>query len=392
MKLERILVVLQKEVLDNVRDRRTLINSLFLPLLGPLVIALVITIQVQVLFKSADKPLQLPVLGVANAPNLVEFLRQNNVEVQPPPPDPKVAVQLGTLEVVLVIPPEYGQELTAGQPATLQLVLDDSRASAQGTIRRTRRLLEAYGRQVGALRLLARGVSPTLTQAIAIEEIDTATEQSRAAFILNFLPYFIIFSAFTGGLYIAIDTTTGERERNSLEPLVITPVERGELVLGKLGATLIFAIIGIAETLIGFAIVLTLIPIEELGIRLSLNLWAFVGVFLITLPIAILASALQIVIATFTRNFREALTYLSLVPLVPALPGLFLALLPIKTAWWMFVIPTFGQQLLINQLLRGETIKLLELAIATLATLGAGGLLIWLAIQLYQREEVLFGK
>jgi len=392
MNLDRILVIFQKEVLDNLRDRRTLTNSLFLPLLGPLVIALVITVQVQVLSKSTDKPLQLPIVGVANAPQLVQFLRQNNVEVQAPPPDPKAAVQTGKLDVVLVIPPSYRQDWQKGQPATLQLVLDDSRTSARSTVSRTRRLLEGYGRQIGALRLLLRGVSPTIVQAIAIEEVDTATEQSRAAFILNFLPYFIIFSAFTGGLYIAIDTTTGERERSSLEPLVITPVLRSELVLGKLAATLVFAVIGITETLFGFAVVLRWVPLEELGIRLSLNPLAFLGVFLITLPIALVASSLQIVIATFTRNFREALTYLSLIPLIPALPGLVIALLPIQTAWWMFLIPTFGQQLLINQLLRGEILNPWELLLATVATLGLGVALIGLATQLYQREEVLFSR
>jgi sodium transport system permease protein len=124
---------------------------------------------------------------------------------------------------------------------------------------------------------------------------------------------------------------------------------------------------------------------------LALNVYTLLGVFLISLPMVLLASALQTVIVTFTRSFKEAQTYVGFLPLIPALPGLGLAFLPVKPALWMMLIPTFGQQILINQLMRGEVINTTHIVISVFATLLVSGLLIWLAIRLYERERVLFG-
>jgi sodium transport system permease protein len=390
--LERIGIIFSKEVIDNIRDRRTLTNSLLLPLLGPLILALLLISQVQTITKGADQALSLPIVGSQNAPQLVEFLRRNGVVMPTPSLNPKLEVQSGTYEVVLVIAPDYQKAFQATRPATVQIMADNSRPSAQLAISRTQALLDSYSKEIGAQRLTARGMSSTLTEVLALEKVDVATPQSRGAFILNLLPYFIIFAAFSGGLYITIDMVTGERERNSLEPLVINPVTRQELVLGKLSAALLFTAIGVAETLIGFALMLTIAPVEKLGVQLTPAPLTFFWVFLITLPIMLVAGSLQMVVATFTRNFREALTYLSLIPLVPALPGLFISFLPIKAELWMMLIPTGGQQLLINQLLRGETVNLFYVGISTLATLATGAVLIGLATRLFARERMILGR
>jgi sodium transport system permease protein len=390
--LERIGIIFSKEVMDNIRDRRTLTNSLFLPLLGPLILALLLISQVQTMTKGADQALSLPIVGSQYAPQLVEFLRQKGVVMPTSPLNPKLEVQSGTHEVILVIAPDYQKAFQATRPATVQIMADSSRPSAQLAISRTQALLDSYSQQVGAQRLSARGMSSTLTEVLALKEVDVATPQSRGAFILNLLPYFIIFAAFSGGLYITIDMVTGERERNSLEPLVINPVTRQELVLGKLSAALLFTAIGVAETLIGFALMLTIAPVEKLGVQLTPTPLTFLWVFLITLPIMLVAGSLQMVVATFTRNFREALTYLSLIPLVPALPGLFISFLPIKAELWMMLIPTGGQQLLINQLLRGETVNLFYVGISTLATLATGAFFVGLATRLFGREQMILGR
>jgi sodium transport system permease protein len=390
--LERIGIIFSKEVMDNIRDRRTLTNSLFLPLLGPLILALLLISQVQTMTKGADQALSLPIVGSQYAPQLVEFLRQKGVVMPTSPLNPKLEVQSGNYEVILVIAPDYQKAFQATRPATVQIMADSSRPSAQLAISRTQALLDSYSQQVGAQRLSARGMSSTLTEVLALKEVDVATPQSRGAFILNLLPYFIIFAAFSGGLYITIDMVTGERERNSLEPLVINPVTRQELVLGKLSAALLFTAIGVAETLLGFALMLTIAPVEKLGVQLTPTPLTFFWVFLITLPIMLVAGSLQMVVATFTRNFREALTYLSLIPLVPALPGLFISFLPIKAELWMMLIPTGGQQLLINQLLRGETVNLFYVGISTLATLATGAFFVGLATRLFGREQMILGR
>jgi sodium transport system permease protein len=391
--LERIGVIFRKEILDNLRDRRTLAGSLFYPLLGPLLIVLLFSVIGRTVSEQIEKPLDLPVQGSQHAPSLIQFLEQNDVVIQPAPADPRAEVIAGDLDIVLIIPESYGEDFTAGRPATVQLVYDDSRQSSSPTVNRTRNLLQAFAQQVAAQRLLGRGINPAALQVLAVERLDVSTPQSQAANLLNLTPYFIIFSVFMGGMYLAIDTTAGERERGTLEPLLINPVTSSELVLGKLSATLVFTVLAVVETLIGFMVVLNVPAMTDLvGVRISLAPAAMVAAFLITIPIMLLAAALQIVIATFTRSFKEAQNILGLVPLIPALPGMFLAFVPYKTELWAMLIPTFGQQLLIIQVMRGEAPNPLHLVVSAGVTLLVGLGLVWLAIRLYDRERILFGK
>ena len=387
----RIWTVFAKEVMDNLRDRRTLSASLFYPLLGPVLIALIFAVLGRTVVQQSEQPLSLAVAGAENAPGLIQFLKQNDVEIRPAPADPEAEVWAGNYDVVLLIPPGYGEDLRADRPATVQLVSDRSRQSASVAVSRARSLLEAYSRQIGSLRLLARGINPAVVEALVIERIDVSTPQSQAAGLLNITPYFIIFSIFIGGMYLAIDTTSGERERGSLEPLLINPVARWELVLGKLGAALVFIVIAVVETLIGFAVVLNFLQ-SSFGARLELHLLTLVCVFLIALPIMPLAAALEVAIATFTRSVKEAQNYISFLTIIPALPGMFLALVPVKTELWAMLVPTFGQQLLINQVLRGELVRPLNVIVSAVVTLLAGLAFVSVAAKLYEREQVLFGR
>jgi sodium transport system permease protein len=390
---QKITIVFNKEVLDNLRDRRALLSSLFYPLLGPLLMILLFTVLGQTYTQQSEKPIQLPISGQEKAPDLIQFLEQNNVIIQPAPLDPEAAVRNGDQDIVLVIMDDYATNFGQGQPATIQLVLDQSRQSAAVNVDRTRRLLLAYSQQIASLRLFVRGINPNITTPITMITRDVSTPQSQAAQLLNIAPYFIVFSVFMGGMYLAIDSTAGERERGSLEPLLINPIKRIELVMGKLGATLVFTLIAVIETLIAFFIVLNLVPFEEFfGVRIALNWLSLVEIFFISVPIMLLAAALQIIIASYTRSYKEAQNYLSFLPLIPALPGLFLAFVPVKSRLWMMIIPTFGQQLLINQILRGETVESNNVIVSSVVTIGIGLILIPIAGWLYEKERIVFGR
>jgi sodium transport system permease protein len=389
----RIAIVFWKEVTDNLRDRRSLFSALISSLIGPALLLVIIVIVGKSLFKDlTDSPLYLPVSGADNAPNLMQFLQQNGVIFLPAPADPETAVRNGEEDVVLVIPDGFSEDFSTSLPAAVRLVVDSSRQSAIASVERARNLLNAYSLQIGSLRLMARGVDPSVYQPLAVENVDVATPQSQASIFLNMLPYFIVLVIFLGGMYVIIDTTAGERERGSLEPLLINPVARWELVIGKIGASLPFAILAVLLTLVAFALAFNVFPIEDyIGIRLSLNLRALMAIFLISLPMILLASSLQMIIATFTHSFKEAQTYVAFLPLIPALPGIGLAFLPIRASLWTMLIPTFGQQILINQLMRGEPVSPANVSISTSATILVAALFIWIAVKLYGHERVLFG-
>ncbi len=392
--MQPIWVVFQKEVVDNLRDRRTLGSAIFGALLGPLLILLLIIILGQAFFKEAgDKALVLPVIGAERAPNLVQFLEQQNATLVPGPANPETAVRNGDVELVLVIPEDYPADFGAGRPAAVQIVADSSRQSASLAVNRTRSLLDAYSRQISALRLVARGVSPAVIQPLTIQNVDTATPQSQVLIFLNALPYFLMFALFSGGAGVIIDSTAGERERGSLEPLLINPATRRAVVLGKLLAALPFAGGVLLITLAAYAVIFNLIPLEDfIGFRLSIDPLALASIFLVCLPMIVLASALQMIIATFARNFKEAQTYVGFLPLIPALPGLGLAFIPLKAELWTMLIPTFGQQLLINQLMRAEPISTVNVLISAVVTLLLAILLIAVSIRLYEREQIVLAR
>lgn len=391
--MNRIAVVFKKEVLDNLRDRRSLTSTVLYALLGPFMILLMIVILGNIFKEETEKPLLLPVSGVEYAPALVQFLEQNNVIIQPAPDDPQTAVRTGDVEVVLIIPEDYGEAFSQGRPARVQLVEDTSRTSAMPSAERARDLLRTYSSQIGGLRLLARGVDPTITSALSLERVDVATPESQSLIFLNMLPYFMVMAVFMGGTAVIIDTTAGERERGSLEPLLINPVRRREFVLGKLLASIPFAMVTIFISLAGFYAIFNYFPVEKfMGMRLSVSFYAIGNIFLLCLPMIFMAAALQMIIASFARSFKEAQTYVNWLPLVPALPGIALAFLPVKPTVWAMLIPTFGQQMLFLQLIRGELTSPLNIAVSTVATLMVAGALIVMAIQLYSREQILFGK
>lgn len=383
-------VVFRKEVIDNLRDRRTLAAALMYPFLGPAMILLVVFAIGQITQRS-EEPLNLPVEGRENAPNLITFLEQHNVIIEAPPPDAELAVSSGEQDIVLIVPESFGEAFREGRPAPIRLVLDDSRNSALTAIQRALALLQTYSSQMGRLRLQARGVDPRIVDTLALERVDVSTPQSQAARFLNMAPYLIIVSLFVGGMYLAIDSTAGERERGSLEPLLINPLSRLELVAGKTAAVLLFTLVAVLETIIGFALVLNFVPLERyIGVQMSLSPLSLLTILGITFPLMVFAVSLQMMVASYTKSFKEAQNYISLLLLVPALPAMIMAILPVKDSFWLVVIPTVGQQLFINQILRGESVDSVKLGLSTFITLASGLLILASVIRQYRREGILF--
>lgn len=391
--LQRITVISIKEIRDNYRDRRSMLSALVNPLLGPIIMVIMIVVVGKAFFSDVrESAVHLPVVGAENAPALIEFLTQNNVIVVPAPDDIEEAVRNGDLEVALIISEDYGASFTNGYPATVQLVLDSSRQSALVSIEKIRSLLNSYSSQIGSLRLLARGINPSVISPLAIETLDVSTPQTQVLIFLNTLPYFIVLVVFVGGMHVIIDATAGERERGSLEPLLINPVRRWEFVLGKLLASIPFVVGGLIVNLAAFAIAFNAFPLEDfVGFQLTIDIVALFKIFWLALPMTVLASALQMIIATYARSYKEAQTYTGLLPLIPALPGIGLAFLPVKPSVWVMAIPTFGQQVLINQIMRSEPTSAVNIAVSTISTLVVSGFLVFLAIKLYERERILMG-
>jgi sodium transport system permease protein len=392
--MRRIWIILKKEALDNLRDRRTIWSSIFGTMFTPvLLLALIIIVGRSINVDPQDKPLQLPVIGTDYAPDLISFLKQNNVEITSAPSDPETAVREGKQDVILVILPEYPDAFRAGKPAPIRLIEDSSRTSAVASIQRVTNLIGIYRGKLSALRLQARGVDPTILASVSIGVRDVATPQSQALIFLNMMPFLLTLNVFSGGMGVIIDATAGERERGSLEPLLLNPARRREFVLGKLFAALPFALSSLGLVIVFLWLGFRFVPLEDfIGFPMTLDGGSLINIFLLLLPEIFLASAMQMLVATFTRSFKEAQTYLSIMPLIIGMPGMFLSFMPVQSDMIKMLIPTYGQSLLINQILRGETILPAYWIAATLSTIVVAALLTLAAIRLYEGERAVFGK
>jgi sodium transport system permease protein len=207
------------------------------------------------------------------------------------------------------------------------------------------------------------------------------------------MPFIIVLTIFVGGMYVIIDITAGEKERGSLEPLLTLPIRRWELLVAKLLASLPFALITLIVMLVVFGLAFNVLPLEDwVGMPLALDPQALVALFYLSLPIVLLASALQVLVATYTRSFKEAQTYLSFLPIVAGFPTAFLAFLSVRATIPIMIIPVFSQSVLINKILRQETMDSTHILISIIATVVISLLLVLVSIKLYEREQVLVGR
>jgi sodium transport system permease protein len=386
-------IVFAKELLENLRDRRVILSAfLFGVLLAPVIFGLTTSLASKRVMENQDKPLRLTVSGLEHAPNLGHFLEENGTEIKTvtmTADEAMKAVRGGGEDLVLLIDAEYSQKLQAGEPAPLDLVVDTSNNQTGASADRARRLLEGYGGQLAALRLMVRGVSPEVIRPVDVRTLDVATPAGRSLLILGMMTYFSFMSMLVGGFYLAIDTTAGERERGSLEPLLSLPVRRAELIVGKMLATSAFMSISLLLTLAAFGLVLQFIPLEALGMSANFGPRVVLAIFAVMLPFVPLGAGLMTAVASFTRSNREAQSWLSVVMLLPIAPIMFAVVNGTKPSATLMMIPSLSQHLLATSLMRGDAIPPLHALISAGSTLALGGLLVWIAIRLYQREAIL---
>ncbi len=392
--MNALLTVCRKEILETLRERRTLVSLLLGPLFGPILFTVIINMTVSRNLTSLDEVLEVPILGAEHAPNLVAYLRARSIapiedhDIQ----DVEQAAELvatGTYDVVLVIDEAFGEDFGTERAARVALVVDRSKNRAASRVGRLRGAVDGYGQQIGALRLVANGADPSLLRPLVVDELDVSTPASRSALMLGVLTYFLLFATLTGGLHLAIDTTAGERERKSLEPLLTLPVARSSLIVGKMTATVCYMLASLVLTLAAFTIALRQMPLEQIGMSSNFGFATAALAFALLCPFAPLGAALMTAVASFTKTYREAQTYLTFVLLVPTLPLIIASVLNIEPEAKLMWIPSLSQHLLITTLIKDQPLTPSFVAISVASTLALGGLLGWLAVRLYRREAIL---
>ena len=382
-------VVLRKEWTDAIRDRRSLLSALVFPLAMPLLLGVMLATFVE---EGAWRGVhRVGIAGAANAPTLAAYLRNRGLELEPVGETLRSAgeaVSRDAVSAALVIPDDYGERFERGVPAKVHLVFDSSSRSL-GALTALQRHVVEYSSEIGGLRLLARGLDPRLVAPLEVEQTDVATPSDRAASLLLMVPFFLVLATFVGGMHVAIDVTAGERERGSLEPLLVNPVPRTSIVAGKWIVAAVFALGSGALTAICCLLVLRFSPLAEIGLRFRITGSTLVGIALGVGPLALFSSALQTLVASFARSFREAQTYVAILLLLPLIPGLWLTLYPPEFYGWEYAIPVLSQIQILNDAFGGTPLFLSEIALATVVASTCTLLAVLATARLFSRERII---
>ncbi len=384
------LTVLVKECTDNIRDYRSLLSSLSVALLGPLLVIGLLIFVLDKTLRDLEEPIAFTLMGADHAPNLVAYLRANNTRIdqREPVEDPSNLIKSGEAEIILLIQPDYGKRYTEGQQNQVVLFFDSSSYSAgRRNLTTLDGLIERYSHTIGMLRLRYSGIEPGLIGPIKTKKIDVSSPADRALMIFSSIPYLLMLVIFMGCFYLAIDATAGEKERGSLEPLLTQPISRFQLVLGKVVAASSFSLLNLTICVISLYFALQLVPFDRIGMSLELNFLQLLMIIAVTSPLTLFAASLLTVVSTFAKSYKEAQTYLSFVIIIPTLPLIVTQIVGIEPSLGSMFVPSLGQAILTSQIIKGEPIAYAHVLVSISATLMMTLLLLLQAIKMYQKEQ-----
>jgi sodium transport system permease protein len=384
--------VFLKELRDAARDRRTwLISSVVSLLAGPVVFLLISNFIGGLEERVAQR--EILIAGAEHAPTLVNFLQRAGANIKAAPEDYLARMRSGELQNAVVVPPrDFEARYARGETVRLDVFFDDSHDRAQAVVQASLRLLGAFNREVGTQRLLARGVSPQLLTPIALEENNLATSQSRGARLLFVVPWAALIVAVFGALSVAIDVSAGERERGSLEPLLMNPAPTLPLVLGKWGVVMAYSVAIVLLTLAGFVVSMQLVTSETLSAVMQLQAREAGIFFALMLPFAAMMAALNMLAATFGRSHKEAQTYVSYIAMLVQFSAVIPVFLTVRDALWQLFVPSVAHISVLLKALRGEQVSAAEILIPGAVCLLISAACLLLQARLLTKESIVFGR
>jgi sodium transport system permease protein len=361
--------VLKKEILDALRDRKTLISVLLSSVLvGPVMLVMLSMLFAQI--EDGRDQRVLYIQGQQHAPALVNFFQRQSFEIKDAPPNFEQTIRDGTFSFpVLIVPPDFGQKLSKGEPPELTVMNASTNRPVAAGAGRIMRLISEFNRENSRLELAVQGVASQTLRVVEFNEVDLSSAQSRAAQFTSILPIFIVMAILYGALNAALDTTAGERERGSLEPLLMNPMSRYSLVIGKWGAVAAIAMLTATFAVLSFFPAQWLIQTDTLKSMFNFGWREALGFLLVLLPFAASTSALFMAVAIRCKTFKEAHANNTFVILAVSMMPLISVFDPSGDRPWYYWVPGLAQQLVMNKVLKFETLSLQQVAIPALVSI-----------------------
>jgi sodium transport system permease protein len=386
--ISAVLTVLRKELTDALRDRRTLFMVLVSSvLMGPLVLVAISGLVASL--ESRAEQREVYVAGLANAPTLRNFLERQTYTVKEAPADYEAQLRKATFsDPVVVVPADFEAALARGDAPVVEIVSDSANQRSEAGTSRIERLLGGFSRERTVLNLALRGVAVQVLEPMQVDDRDLASTQTRATRITGMLPYFVMMAVLYGALTAALDTTAGERERGSLEPLLMNPAERWAIVVGKWGAVACVSMLIAVLSSLSFLPGQWLLRSDTLAAMFQYGLREASLFLVVLLPFAAALSALLMAVAIRCKTFKEAQANATLVVLATSLlPLVGLFNLGGEAPWYVWV-PALAQNALMTRVLKGEDFGPAEvlIPISVCAVLAGAG--IWFVARMLRQAAL----
>jgi sodium transport system permease protein len=374
-----IATLVRKELTDAIRDKRSVMAGLYYALFTPILVAVVFTAIINKVTNPED--IEVTITNSTAASELTNYLSNRGITHGTDPTSLK--------KIEFVISSDFAEQLNSAKPAEVTLIADRSDDNLRSAISRTQGALRSYSSEIASLRLIARGVSPTVIQPLKVHVQDQATSDSKGGQLLGMVILTIVLSVFISGMNLAIDTSAGERERNSLALLLSHPVSVRQLVLSKTLAVSTFGVLGLILVMLVSKIVYPFVPWQELGFSINISLQFMLATLLVGSTVAIFAASMQLFVSFMAKSFKEAQTYLTFVIFVPMAMSYAVTLdFAVDELRWA---PVSGQLQALIDLAKGKEIPLLQLAVSCLSTLVLSFALIFGMERLLKSEKIVFG-
>lgn len=375
--------VWRKELKDAVRDKRSVMAAMSYAFFGPVLMAVAFFFLVTQLTDRSD--VEIDIQGAQSAPALMQFLEEQGIVARGDQAWPE-----GAQPITLEIPAHWDERMASGEPIRVVLRADRSNQKQRTDITRVEQAVQAYSSQVAQVRLLTRGLDPSLMQPIRLVEQDLATKGSRAAILLGGVLVFILLSVFWSGMNVAIDISAGERERHSLELLLSQPLSTTSLVLGKTLTAASFAVFGAVLSVVLMPLVFQFVPLAQIGMSVTFGWVTLVTMVLMLVPLALLATTMQLFVSFRAKSFKEAQTYISFLLMIPMLASFGIEFARLKSQW-LYYLPLTGQHQAFLDLIKGEPVQVTAAIISCVATLLLAWLLLVAIARMLRSEKTVFG-
>ncbi len=400
MNLRNIAIVYRKELREALRDRRTLVSSLLVPLLiFPLLTAGLGAAISALVGKAKEEVPAVMILGGDDSPGLLAALRDSKkIKIVAAQQNWKDQIINKDIRAAIEIPPGFQQDVAQQKPATVLIHNyngDLKSGIATGDVKES---LEKYRDGIVHQTLSARNVPDAALKPFEIKDNNVApAEKVGGAAFGGLIGYMVILLCLTGSMYPAMDLTAGEKERGTMETILSSPISRVDLVLGKfflvLTAALVTAALSVTSMGVSFSVLERLHAFDKAGedaaqLQLQIHWTTVLSIFIMVLPVAVLFAAGLMTVALFAKSYKEAQSYISPLMLVVIIPAV-CAMLPIDLDAKLALVPILNASLLCKELATG-TYHWNFIAIIFFSTCIYAGIALFLAVKMFQRESVLF--